>query len=689
MQQQNLKAKNVLIMASGNGSNFEAIVKYFQSKGFLSLLLDKTCANITNNPQSLTKPDTTRISNKTGLQKNTQKRQNLCVNFTLIVDNKDAHALKRAEKLGIPAHYVNFDKLYEFLSSIEQQDLYVLAGYMRILPEKILKLGTFINIHPSLLPKFKGKNAIRRAFEAKVKKTGVTVHFVNKKVDSGKIIEQRAIQTDELSFEALESAIHKLEHNMYPKIIENLLFKKNVLLFGGGAREHAIAQRLATSPYLNHLYLAKPNDGFKNLGENIEFTNYFDLLNMAIDRNIDLLVIGPENPLCEGIVDIFSAKGIKCIGANKNWAKLEGSKIFAKKFMTKYGIKTADYKAVHSKDAIKSALLYFKNKKSFAKKNYQFSETLKAPVIKADGLALGKGVYLPKNFDDARKAAKEFIDGKFGDASHRILIEERLFGKEISVMSLWDGQTLTSFPPACDYKRLLNDNKGENTGGMGSFAPSKITSKEKMLLADYLKQLENALKAEHADFCGVIYSGLMLANNDIYVLEYNIRFGDPEIQSLLELLDNDLLDIFIKMSEKRLNEAQLTFGRKTAYCVVLASEGYPINPKKGALISGLDTVIKNNCKLYFAGVKNTTSKNDYNLPECEGHNKKNSDTDLTIKKRLQNNIQTGYKFDGKLVSNGGRVLSIVKSGKNALNDIYKTAQEIKFAGKIYRRDIGQ
>ena len=137
MQQQNLKAKNVLIMASGNGSNFEAIVKYFQSKGFLSLLLDKTCANITNNPQSLTKPDTTRISNKTGLQKNTQKRQNLCVNFTLIVDNKDAHALKRAEKLGIPAHYVNFDKLYEFLSSIEQQDLYVLAGYMRILPEKI------------------------------------------------------------------------------------------------------------------------------------------------------------------------------------------------------------------------------------------------------------------------------------------------------------------------------------------------------------------------------------------------------------------------------------------------------------------------------------------------------------------------------------------------------------------------
>ncbi len=685
VQEQNLKTKNVLIMASGNGSNFEAIVRHFDKKGFTAIYPDKTSSCRPHGDKILGKPGMARNLPENNPQKNTHGCRYSGVKFTLIVDKKDAFALKRAEKLGIPAFFVEFNKLHEFLSGIEHQDLYVLAGFMRILPEKILKFGTFINIHPSLLPKFKGKNAIRRAFEAKVKKTGVTVHFVNSKVDSGKIIEQRAIQTNGLSFEDLEAEIHNLEHNMYPKIIENLLFKKNVLLFGGGAREHAMAQRLAVSPYLRCLFLANANDGFKDLGQNIEFTDYFDLLNKAHERNIDLLVVGPENPLCDGIVDIFSAKGIKCIGANKDWARLEGSKIFAKEFMLKHDIKTADYKAAHSEDGINTALTYFKNRKNLAGDDFHPSNALQAPVIKADGLALGKGVYLSNDFDDAKIAAKEFIYGKFSDASRRILIEERLSGKEISVMSLWDGQTLVSFPPASDYKRLLDGNKGENTGGMGSYAPNKLSKREKVLLAHYLKQLENALRAECADFCGVIYSGLMLANDDIYVLEYNIRFGDPEIQSLLELLDNDLLDIFIKMTEKRLNELQLKFRRKTAYCVVLASEGYPFNPKKGALISGLDNACKNSCKLYFAGVKDAAFPIDGVSNAAESRNSFTSAL-LAIP---SNSTEQKYTFQKKLLTNGGRVLSIVKSGKNALKDIYKTAQEIKFDGKVYRKDIGE
>ena len=650
-----LKVKNVLIMASGNGSNFEAIVKYFIDKG----LKDRVC-------------------------------------FELLTDKKDANVIKRAQKLGVPYFYVEFENLYDFLKN-RKYDLYVLAGYMRILPEKILKLAAasddtgegyqnkFINIHPSLLPKFKGKDAIQRVHEAGVKKTGVTVHFVTKNVDSGKIITQKEIEIGKKTLTELEEAIHKIEHKIYPEVVENLLFKKNILLLGGGGREHVLARKLVKSPFLNQLYLAKPNDGFKDLGVTIDFpttenigADYQMLAKKAHALNIDLLIVGPENPLFDGIVDIFTKEGIKCIGADKKWARLEGSKSFAKIFMEKNGIKTADYNVLEdiasvlkSKAKIKEALEYFKTKGKIP------------PVIKADGAALGKGVHLPNTFEEAESEIESFLGGKFGDASKKIVLEERLFGREISIISLWDGNTLLSFPPALDYKRLLDNDKGANTGGMGAIAPSKISAKEKKQITEYLNTLKTALIKEKADFTGIIYSGLILTKDGVYVLEYNMRFGDPETQVLLELLDIsrgvDLLDIFIKMSQKRLNEIDLKFKRKKAFCLVLASSGYPENPKKGSIIANLNSAKKYGCKIYFAGVKCTA-----NTGLHTALNK------LTLSaQEAQYNFTADSKTD--LITNGGRVLNIVKSGVNSkkiLDDIYKTAQDIDFDGKIYRKDIG-
>lgn len=629
-------SKKILILASGNGSNFEAIAKHFQQKAFKEK-----------------------------------------IDIELLTDNKNAYAIQRAKKLNIPCFYVQFENLYDFLKPRAQQyNLCVLAGYMRILPEKILKLGKtpdtsgqkiqnkFINIHPSLLPEFKGKNAILQAFNAGAKKTGVTIHFVEKRVDSGKIIVQKSVAAEGKTFAELEKSIHEIEHKIYPEIIENLLFKKNILLFGGGSREHALAQKLLESPFLDTLYLANPNDGFKHLGKTVEFphtsnsaADYSALAKKAHGLNIDLLVVGPENPLFDGISDIFQNEGIKVIGADKRWAELEGSKSYAKKFMTKNGIKTAEYKVLKdcSPEKIKSALNYFKSK----------SQT--PPVIKADGAALGKGVYLPETFKEAEFEIKKFLEGKFGKASKKTILEERLFGKEISLLSFWDGKTLVSFPPAHDYKRLLDNNKGKNTGGMGAIAPTKISTGENKQLEEYQNTLKTALLKEGADFKGIIYSGLILTKKGIYVLEYNMRFGDPETQVLLELLDTDLLYVFLKMSDKKLDEIDLKFNKKRAYCVILASEGYPDSPKKGAQIKNLEAAEKYGCKIYFAGVK--------------------SDTIFAVHKAAANT-----PLQKALITSGGRVLSIVKSAysnKSALDKIYQTASEIKFGSKIYRKDIGK
>lgn len=391
-----------------------------------------------------------------------------------------------------------------------------------------------------------------------------------------------------------------------------------VLLFGSGAREHALADKIASSKLLEKLFLAKTSSAFSDLGEVIEFDDYYDLAKKAAQNKIDLLVVGPEEPLVNGICDVFLEQGINVIGANKYWAQLEGSKIFAKEFMKRNGIKTAQYQTASSKEEFEKKLLSFDS----------------SPVVKIDTLAGGKGVFVCESFEEAKD---RWCDKK-------MLLEKRLFGREMSIFSLWDGKTLLSFEPACDFKKLSDNDTGPNTGGMGSVFPLKGACVQK-----YLSILKDALKKENANFCGIIYSGLIAADDDIYVLEYNMRFGDPEIQCVLLNMRNDILEIFSLMAQQKLDTLKLDFSEEPSYCVVLASKGYPYDPKKGARIFNIEQVQKKyGVKIFFAGVK---------------------------------------KIEGKYYVDGGRVLSICKNGKNALTDIYKAADEIEFEGKIFRRDI--
>ena len=349
-----------------------------------------------------------------------------------------------------------------------------------------------------------------------------------------------------------------------------------ILLFGSGAREHALYDAILKSPLVKKEDIYFAQTGAFADDNVVDFDDYCNLAKKTRELGVGLLIVGPEAPLVDGICDVFLKYDIKVIGVNKYWAQLESSKSFAKEFMRKFDIKTAEYFVLDDYLQVDNILSKFE----------------KPPVIKADGLAQGKGVYLPKAFDEARQIAKEFLEGKFGKSSKKIILEKRLYGRELSVFSLWDGKTLLSFPPACDFKKLLDNDEGENTGGMGSAFPCDLSDKEKKQIESYLAKLQKALELSKADFCGVIYSGLMLCEDDVYVLEYNMRFGDPEIQSVLENFCGDILDVFIKMSQGRLCEVNLNFSNEPSYCVVLASFGYPFSPKIGCEIYNLD-VAKN------------------------------------------------------------------------------------------------
>lgn len=414
--------------------------------------------------------------------------------------------------------------------------------------------------------------------------------------------------------------------------------KYNVLVYGSGGRENALAWKISQSPLLGKLFLALPNDGFKNLGEEIKFDDFEDLAKKCKENGVDLAVIGPEDPLSKGIVDIFNGYGIKCIGANKKWAQLESSKKYAKEFMVKHDIPTAKYISVNSKDEIEKTLAQFTT----------------PPVLKADGLAAGKGVHLSSDMEDAKNTLKDFLSGKYGEASSSVVVEELLEGEELSIISVFDGETLLSFVPARDYKRLYDGQVGPNTGGMGAYCPVQIADEQKLDLKNYLSKLEKAFKEEYADFVGIVYSGLMLTSQGIKVLEYNMRFGDPETQPLMYHLDCDILEIFIKASEKKLSEVQLKWKSGTTIAVVVASNGYPENPKKGCEIRNLKEASQKFCtEIFYAGVK---------------------------------------KEGEKLLSNGGRVLAICANGddkEEVRGKIYKTIEEIDFSDKIYRNDIGR
>lgn len=417
-----------------------------------------------------------------------------------------------------------------------------------------------------------------------------------------------------------------------------------ILIVGSGGREHAIAYACSKSPKVDKIYCAPGNAGISELAECVPISAMeFDrLADFAAEKEIDLTVIGMDDPLVGGIVDLFEARGLRVFGPRKNAAILEGSKAFSKDLMKKYNIPTAAYETFTSADDAKKYL-----------------ETSEYPIVlKADGLALGKGVLICNTKEEALAGVDELmLDKKFGDAGNTIVIEEFMTGREVSVLSFVDGNTIKIMSSAQDHKRAKDGDEGLNTGGMGNFSPSPFYTEE---VDDFVKKhiyqaTVDAMKAEGREFKGVIFFGLMLTPKGPKVLEYNARFGDPEAQVVLPRLKNDIIDVFNACIDGTLDKIDLQFEDKACVCVILASDGYPLAYEKGKIITGLD---------------NFKGKDGY---YC---------------------FHAGTKFDdnGNIVTNGGRVLGITAKGdtlKEARANAYAATEWVDFENKYMRHDIGK
>lgn len=417
-----------------------------------------------------------------------------------------------------------------------------------------------------------------------------------------------------------------------------------VLIVGGGGREHAIAWKLKQSGSVEKIYCAPGNAGIAELAECVDIgVMEFDKLTaFAIEQGIDLTVVGPDDPLAAGAVDAFEAAGLRAFGPRKNAAILEASKAFSKDLMKKYGIPTAAYETFDSAEA---ALTYLK--------------TAPMPIVlKADGLALGKGVLICQTREEAREGVKSLmLDQSFGSAGSRIVVEEFMTGREVSVLSFVDGKTIRIMTSAQDHKRAKDGDQGLNTGGMGTFSPSPFYTEEvDAFCRKYIYQpTVDAMAAEGRAFQGIIFFGLMLTEDGPKVLEYNARFGDPETQVVLPRMKNDLAEVFEACIDGTLDQISLEFEDNAAVCVVLASAGYPEHYEKGYPIHGLETFQDHNdCYVFHAG------------------------------SRLDEH--------GTVVTNGGRVLGVTAVGANlkkARSRAYEAARWVRFENRYMRTDIGR
>ena len=416
-----------------------------------------------------------------------------------------------------------------------------------------------------------------------------------------------------------------------------------ILVVGSGGREHALVKKISESKRVTKIYCAPGNAGIAEIAEcvNISATDLNALSEFALNNKIDLTVVGMDDPLCAGIVDVFEAKGLRVFGPGKNAAILEGSKAFSKNLMKKYGIPTADYEVFGDAS---EALAYLKNAKF-------------PIVLKADGLALGKGVLICETYEDACAGVKSLMtDKNFGSAGDKIVIEEFLTGPEVSVLSFVDGKTIRLMSSAKDYKRAGDGDTGLNTGGMGNVSPSPYyTEQVDEFCKKYIYQKTvDAMRAEGREFKGVIFFGLMITKDGPRVLEYNARFGDPETQVVLPRMQNDIVDVFDACIDGTLDKIELKFNDKSAVCVILASDGYPVKYEKGKEITGLD---------YF---KDKTDE------FC---------------------FHAGTKQEnGKILTNGGRVLGITALAdtvEDARKKAYAAAENVEFSNKYMRTDIGK
>ncbi len=418
----------------------------------------------------------------------------------------------------------------------------------------------------------------------------------------------------------------------------------NVLVIGGGGREHAVIGQLMKSDRIKRLYCTPGNGGICAHADciNLKATDSTMISAFAQQHEIDFAVVTPDDPLVLGMTDVLEAQGIRCFGPSKKAAKIEGSKIFSKNLMKKYGIPTAAYAVF---DRSEDAAAYVKAQDSYP------------VVIKADGLALGKGVIIAQDFAEAESAIREMIDGgRFGQSGSRVVIEEFLHGPEVTVLAFTDGKTIKPMVSSMDHKRVYDGDNGPNTGGMGTIAPNPHYTRE---LADvcmdtiFLPTIR-ALQSEGAPFKGCLYFGLMLTQKGPYVIEYNCRFGDPEAQVVLPLLKTDLLTVFEAVADGRLDELEIEWEQGAAACVVMASGGYPQQYETGKEITGIEEAAAlRGVTVYHAG--------------------------------------TRYD-DGRYYTAGGRVLGVTAKAKNlplALAKAYEAVGLIRFEGAHYRTDIGK
>ena len=416
-----------------------------------------------------------------------------------------------------------------------------------------------------------------------------------------------------------------------------------VLIVGSGGREHAIAWSVAKSLKVDKIYCAPGNAGIAEFAEcvNIKAMEFDKLVAIAKENAIDLTIIGMDDPLVGGVVDAFESEGLRVFGPRKNAAIIEGSKAFSKDLMKKYKIPTAAYENFTDPD---EAIKYL--------------ETAKMPIVlKADGLALGKGVLICNTLEEAKEGVKTLmLDKQFGDAGNEIVIEEFMTGREVSVLAFCDGKTIKCMTSAQDHKRAKDGDQGLNTGGMGTFSPSPFYNDEVEAFCEkYVYQSTiDAMASEGRPFTGILFTGLMITEDGPKVLEYNARFGDPEAQVVLPRMKNDIIDVMEACIDGKLSDVELEFEDNAAVCVVLASDGYPEKYDKGFEIKGLDTF---------------KDKDGYYV------------------------FHAGTKFDGdKIVTNGGRVLGVVAKGENlkaARANAYKATEWIDFANKYKRNDIGK
>ncbi len=416
-----------------------------------------------------------------------------------------------------------------------------------------------------------------------------------------------------------------------------------VLIVGSGGREHAIAWKVAQSQKVDKLYCAPGNGGIAEFAECVPIgaMEFARLAAFAKENGIDLTIVGMDDPLVGGIVDAFEAEGLRVFGPRKNAAILEGSKAFSKDLMKKYNIPTAAYENF---DSAKEALDYL--------------EGAKFPIVlKADGLALGKGVLICQNLEEARAGVKTIMEEKhFGDAGNRMVIEEFMTGREVSVLTFVDGKTIRPMTSAQDHKRAKDGDEGLNTGGMGTFSPSPFYTEEvdKFCREKIFQPTVDAMAAEGREFKGIIFFGLMLTEEGPKVLEYNARFGDPEAQVVLPRMKNDIIEVMEACIDGRLDEIELQFENNAAVCVVLASGGYPEKYERGFLITGLENFKgKDGYYAFHAGTKMT---------------------------------------DKGIVTNGGRVLGITAKGpdlKTARANAYEATKWVDFENKYMRNDIGK